>query len=74
MNKTLCKFTSFSLNTYSGCLYIQSVAITIKVQSSNPVRGEVFSIQHDVIKFVSDLRQASGFLWFPPSIKLTATI
>jgi hypothetical protein len=33
-------------------------------------------VQHYVIKFVSDLRQVSGFLrvlWFPPPIKLTAT-
>jgi hypothetical protein len=30
-----------------------------------------------VLKFVSDLRQVGGFLWvlyFPPPIKLTATI
>jgi hypothetical protein len=26
-----------------------------------------------VIKFVSDLRQVSGFLRFPPPLKLTAT-
>jgi hypothetical protein len=34
-------------------------------------------VHHYVIKFVSDLRQVSGFLrvlWFPPPIKLTATI
>jgi hypothetical protein len=39
--------------------------------------GEVYSIQHYVIKFVSDLRQVAGFLrvrLFPPPIKLTATI
>ena len=39
--------------------------------------GEVHSIQHYVIKFVSDLQQVGGFLlviWFPPPIKLTATI
>ena len=41
--------------------------------SSNPIHGEVYSIQHYVIKFVSDLRQVGGFLWFPPPIKLTAT-
>jgi len=38
---------------------------------------EVYSIQHYVIKFVSDLRQVGGFLrilQFPPPIKLTATI
>jgi hypothetical protein len=54
----------------------QSVPITTVV-SSNPVHDEVYSIQHYVIKFVSDLRQVGGFLWvlrFPPPIKLTATI
>jgi hypothetical protein len=38
---------------------------------------EVYSIQQCVIKFVSDLRQTSGFLRvlrFSPPIKLTATI
>jgi hypothetical protein len=42
--------------------------------SSNLVHGEVYSIQHYVIKFVSDLRQVDGFLRelrFPPPIKLT---
>jgi hypothetical protein len=36
---------------------------------------EVYSIQHYVIRFVSDLRQVGGFLRvlrFPPPIKLTA--
>jgi len=58
-------------------LPVQSVPIITKVVSSNSVHGEVCSIQHNVIKFVSDLRQVSGFLRvlrFPPSIKLTATI
>ena len=44
--------------------------------SSNPTHYEMYMIQHDVIKCVSDLRQVSGFLtvlWFS-SIKLTATI
>jgi hypothetical protein len=47
------------------------VPITTKVVSSNPVHGEVYSIQHYVIKFVSDLRQVGGLLWvllFPPQI------
>jgi len=51
--------------------------IHTKVVSSNPVHGEVYSIQHYVIKFVSDLRQLGAFLRllrFPPPIKLTATI
>ena len=41
------------------------------VVSSNLVHGEVYLIQHYVIKFVSDLRQISGFLRelpFPPPI------
>ena len=36
-------------------LPVQSEPMTIKVVSSNPVHGEVYSIQHYVIKFVSDL-------------------
>jgi gamma-glutamylcyclotransferase (GGCT)/AIG2-like uncharacterized protein YtfP len=42
-------------------LSVQSVPITTKVVSSNAVHGEVYSIQHYVIKFVSDLRQVGGF-------------
>jgi len=56
---------------------MQSVPITTKVVSSNTVHGEVYSIQHYVIKFVSDLGQDGGFLWvlrFPLPIKLTTTI
>jgi hypothetical protein len=47
---------------------VQSVLITTKALSSNPAHGKVYSIQHYVIKFVSDLRQVGGFLWFPPPI------
>ena len=32
------------------------------IESSNPVHGKVYSIQHYVIKFVSDLQQVGGFL------------
>ena len=56
---------------------VQSLPITTKVVSSNPVHGKVYAIQHYAIKFVGDLRQVSGFLQlfqFPPPIKLTATI
>jgi hypothetical protein len=48
-----------------------------KVVSSNLVHGEIYLIQHYVIKFVSDLRQVGDFLRvlrFPPPIKLTTTI
>jgi hypothetical protein len=41
--------------------------------SSNPAYGEVYLIQHYVIKFVNDWRQVGGFLrvlWFPPPIKM----
>ena len=41
---------------------IQSLYITTKGMHSNPIHGEVFSIQYYVIKFVSDLRQVRGFL------------
>ena len=56
---------------------MQPVPITTNVASLNPAHGEVYAIQHYVIKFVSDLRQVSGFLRvlrFPPPIKLTAMI
>ena len=35
--------------------------ITTEVVSSNPVHGKMYSIQHNVIKIVSDLQQVSGF-------------
>ena len=41
---------------------MQSVSITTKVVNSNPAHGEVYSIQHYVIKFVCDLRNDGGFL------------
>ena len=52
-------------------LPMQSVPITTDVVSSNYDQGDY------VIKSVSDLRQVGDFLpflWFPPPIKLTATI
>ena len=55
---------------------MQSVPVTTKVVSSNPIHGEVYSIPHSVIQFVSYLRQVGDFpleLRFPPPIKLTAT-
>ena len=42
--------------------YLCNLHITTNVVSSNPANGEVYSIQHYVIKFVSDLRQVGGFL------------
>jgi len=40
----------------------QSVLITTKFMSSNPVHGEVSLIQHYAIKFVNDLWQVGGIL------------
>ena len=42
------------------------------METTVPARGKVYSIQHYVIKFVSDLRQVDGFLCVlqhPPQIK-----
>jgi hypothetical protein len=55
-------------------LPVTSVSITTKYVSSNPACD---SMQHYVIKFVSDLQQVGGFLRvlrFPPPKKLTAMI
>ena len=55
-------------------LSVQSGYITTTVVGTH---GEKYSIQDFVIKFVSDLRQAGGFLRvirFPPHIELTAMI
>ena len=51
--------------------------ITTNVVSLNLAHGEVYSIQHYVIKFVHEWWQVGGFLLvlrFPPSLKLTTTI
>jgi len=42
--------------------FVQSVPITTKVVSSNPVHGEVYSIQHYVIKTRDGLVVFSSFL------------
>ena len=38
------------------------MSITSKGVSSNPYQGDVYSMQHYVIKFVSELQQVGGFL------------
>jgi len=42
-------------------LSVQSVPIATNVSSSNLAHGEVYSIQHYVIKLASDLRHDGGF-------------
>jgi hypothetical protein len=47
---------------------MQLVPITTEIVSLKPVHGEVYSIQHYLVKFVTDLQQVSGFLralWCP---------
>jgi hypothetical protein len=57
-------------SSYGTELYLQlpmqSVPITTKVVRSNSTYGEVYSIQHFVIKFVNDLWPVGGFLRFHP--------
>jgi hypothetical protein len=65
------------IDTLDLQLPMQSVPITNKAMSSNPTYGEVYSITHYVIKFVSDLQQVVGFpreLQLPPPINVTAMI
>jgi len=49
---------------------VQSVPFTTKAVSSIPVHSEVYSIQHYVIKFVSDLQQV---WWFSPGTSVSST-
>ena len=55
-------------------LSVQFVPIILEFVSSYPAHGDVYLMQHYVIKCVSDLRQVGGFLWvlrFPPPIELS---
>ena len=64
------------------CIALRSFAKKVKEGGHARILGfffisEMYSIQHYVIKFVSDLQQIGNFLWvlrFPPSIKLTVMI
>ena len=49
---------------------MQSVPIATDIVSSNPTHGEVYSIQHYVIKFVSDF--ATG-RWFSCRVLLISS-
>ena len=58
-------------------LPVQLVPITTNGVSWNSVHSEMHSIQHYILKFVSDLRQVGGFLRVlrsPPPINLTTKI
>jgi len=68
---------TFVLIHYSGYRGRDRMVVGFTTTCANPAHGEMYSIQHYVIKFVSDLWHVCGFLWvllFPLLIKLTATI
>ena len=50
-------------------LSLQSVPIPAKAVSLNPAHGEMYSRQHYVIKFVSDLQQVGGIIRVPSTNK-----
>jgi len=50
---------------------LQSVPITTNGVSSNPPHGEMYSIQHFVINFVSDLQPVGQ--WFSPGTLISST-
>jgi hypothetical protein len=53
---------SWSYGSWIYKLSLQSVPISAKVVSVNPAHGKVYSIQHFVITFVSDLQQVCGII------------
>jgi hypothetical protein len=55
------QFTFWHLSLAKDGLVYRSATRRIPSTSFNPVHGEVYSIQHYVIKFVSDLWQVGGF-------------
>ena len=59
-----CQGPSWSY-TYGSWIYsyLCNQCLSPNIANSNPAHGEVYSIQHYMIKFVSDLRQVGGFLW-----------
>jgi hypothetical protein len=63
-NQEECFVQFNSSNQLHFQLPVQSMPITTNVVSSNPVHGEVYSIQHYVTKFVIDLRHVGGYMLF----------
>jgi hypothetical protein len=74
MSKRGCRGRDRMVVGFTSTYVINSMPITTDVEFESR-SGR--SVQHYMIKFVSDLRQVGGFLQvfrFPPPIKLTATI
>jgi hypothetical protein len=62
-----------SLDIYERCSSIHHSVLTLSTFPKMSSTSKDGICQHYVIKFVSDLQQFSGFLRFPPPIKLTTT-
>jgi hypothetical protein len=66
-----------NLNSYKARVHSNCYITWTNYQHFWSNLDEVYSIQHHVVKFVSDLRHFGGFLRVPrfsPPMKLTATI
>jgi hypothetical protein len=73
----MLKINSFDLQQGLELWCLQSVPFTTKVVSSNPAHGEVYLIQHYVIKLVSNLWQVNSFLQvfqLPSPMKTTTAL
>ena len=68
--KQIWPFTYSNRIKYCNYYHIPNGIITTNVVSSNPAHGEVYSIQHYVIKFVSDI---ASNLWFSPGTLVSFT-
>jgi hypothetical protein len=69
-------FNNISVISWQSVLLVEKTEVPGETRSWS-AHGEVYWIQHYVIKIVSDLRQVGGFLRvlrFSPPIILTATI
>jgi hypothetical protein len=55
------------LKPFTNMIYLKSYIYQIhanhinRLEATNPANGEVYSIQHYVIKFVNDFKQVGGF-------------
>lgn len=68
---------SWSYDSWITKTPVKWVHITTNVMNLNPAHGDVYQIQHSMIKFSSDLPLVEGFhrvLPFPPPLQLTAMI
>jgi hypothetical protein len=62
----LHNYVSNKQNIYQQTNVTKYVAFSPSISISNVVHGEVYSIQHNVIKFVSDFLRVLRFLHRPP--------